>query len=104
EPSFEMRKGRFGNSLNAEPAPRIGAERDVSEGESVAGDEPARRKISVDDTPLRRFGVGILLDRNHVALFDWRSHQRPEHRTIDRLQRRESPVEPAVGAGAQFWI
>ena len=45
-------------------------------------------------------GVGVLLDRDHVALLGRGSHQRPEHRTIDRLQRRQRPVQPAVDAGA----
>ena len=54
----------------------------------------------VDDAPLLGFRIGVFLDRNHVALLEGSSHERPEHWTIDRLQRRKRPVQPAINAGA----
>ncbi len=66
----------------------------------VALDETPRRKPRVDDAPLHGFGVGVLLNLNHVALFGRRAHQRPEHRPVDRLQGRQRPVQPAVDGSA----
>src|SRR3954454_23143035 len=58
----------------------------------------------VDDAPLLGFRIGVFLDRNHVALLEGSSHERPEHWTIDRLQRRKRPVQPAINAGALLGI
>src|SRR3979411_114393 len=102
EPAFEMRQLRFADSFDPEPAPCIGTERNIGEGEIIAFDEAPRRQLSIDDAPLHGLGVGIFLDRDHVSLFGRRSPQRPKHRTIDRLQGRKRPVEPTVDAGAQF--
>jgi len=103
EPALQMRELWLANPLDAKPAPRIGAERNIRQREIVTLDETSRRQLRIDDAPLRGFGVGILLNRGHVAFLDRSSHQRPEHRPIDRLQGRERPVELAVDARAHLW-
>src|SRR6266403_187291 len=65
EPAFEMGERRFADAFDPEPAPCIGAERDVGERKILAFDEPPRRQMRVDDAPLRGLGVSILLYRNH---------------------------------------
>src|SRR5216683_8348207 len=61
EPAFEMPQLRFADAFDAEPAPCIGAERDIGDREIVAFDEASRRQLGVDDAPLHGFRVGILL-------------------------------------------
>src|SRR5471032_1527936 len=54
EPAFEMPQLRFADAFDAEPAPCIGAERDIGDREIVAFDEASRRHPS-GSQPCRAF-------------------------------------------------
>src|SRR3954454_2660366 len=65
KPAFEVLKFRLGDALDAEPAPRIGADRDVRERELIPFNETPVRQLRLDDPPHHGFRIDILLDRDH---------------------------------------
>src|SRR5882724_13687605 len=52
EPALEMRQRRFGDAFDSEPAPCIGAERNIGDREVIALDEAPRCQLRVDNAPL----------------------------------------------------
>ena len=56
--------------LSSEPAARVSAERNIGERELIAFDELPARQLGIGNPPYHGFGVGILLDRDHVTLAD----------------------------------